>query len=227
MFANNCFSRITLSIIALAAAFTLTGCDSRSNQQATPGRVAIVDMDQVAQATGFTQRLTGLLQRAEQEEQARLQALQQELGIVPNAPIPTDAEAAQKMAQSQMRMRDAVEQAQQRFDMIRYGELEQFRNMIRPVAERVAHAHGFSIVMEMRDGMLSVASEVDITQDIIAELPRQSAAAPSSPGMGGPGAGQFPGMPPQGGSLPRELLQQPPQAPAENAPANQTPATQP
>ncbi len=219
----------TAFLLAFCMLPMLAGCGRSSHDQAAPGRVAVIDMDQLAHASGFSQRLGTILQRVQEEEHARLQAMQQQLGIVPNAPRPTDPAAAERMGQAQMRMREAIEQAQQRIETIRFTELDQFRNIVRPIAERVAHAKGCSIVMEKREDMLSVDPTSDITDEVIAELPRGVGGAPAPtpgipPGMApGTSPGTIPGAIPgsggqsPSGSIPREFL----------PPAGQPPATAP
>lgn len=234
---------VCLSLAGLLTMGTLAGCEQKTTQQG-PGKVAIIDMARLAQASGFDQRIGQSLQQAQQQEQVRLMSLQKELGL-DKQPAPTsNPQDMAKLAQAQQQMREAIEQAQRNIQAAQVNELERFRTMIRPIAERVAAAQGCSIVMEMSDGMLSIDPVSDITDQVVAEIPQNASQSPLPPnpnmpmgmgqgqGMGqGMGQGQGP-LYPAPGSMPMpqgQAGQQPNNTPANptdqnpSAPENNTP----
>lgn len=207
----------SLPLVTLVAALLLLmGCDQATQAPQGPGRVAVVDMQQIAVAAGLDQRVGQRLQEAQAQEQAQLESLQKELGLDPANPPTAEQAQSEAYQQARMRMTQAISQAQQRLQAIEFNELEQFRNMVRPIAQRVANAQGCTIVMELRDGMLSVDPVSNITDEVITELPlstRSGAGSLGSPSAqprsgAGPGATSQPGYP-----LPVQPMGQPPMMP--------------
>lgn len=184
----------SLSITCLLTLSTLAGCEQKAAQQG-PGKVAIIDMAMLAQASGFDQRIGQSLQQAQQQEQVKLLALQKELGLDKEVAPSNNPQDMAKLAQAQQRMRDAIDQAQRNIQASQVNELERFRTMIRPIAERVAAAQGCSIVMELSESMLSIDPVSNITDQVIAELPQNVKAAPLPQNPNVPmGMGQSQGM---------------------------------
>lgn len=193
---------MTITLLAITLALTVVGCDQQTAQPAA-GRVAVVDMAKLAEATGYNQRIGQALQQAQQQEQARLTALQQQLGLDKQPDANTSQEELARLSMAQQQMQQAVEQAQQNIQARQFSELEQFRTVVRPIAQRVASAQGYSIVMELRDNMLSVDLTSNITDLVADEMPTLSAAVPPTqlPGMpqfGPMQQGQGPIRPPMG-----------------------------
>ena len=167
---------LLMSVALLAMA--LVGCDQQAAQPAA-GRVAVVDMAALAQATGYDQRISQAIQQTQQQEQAKLAALQQSLGLDKQPDANTSQQELARLGQAQQQMQQALAQAQQNVQARQFNELEQFRTIVRPVAQRVAAAQGCSIVMELRDSLLSVDLTSNITDQVAEELPNLTAAAPA------------------------------------------------
>lgn len=219
---------LTCLSAALILVTGMVGCEQKSAQP-SPGGVAVVNMSQIAQASGFDQKINQNILQAQQQEQGRLMALQQQLGLdkQPEGEI-SDEENARLFA-AQQQMQQAVEEAQRNIQMRQLQELEQFRTIVRPIAERVAAARGFSVVLEQREGMLSIDPTANITDEVIAEMPQSTAntAQPQSPSNPmGQGVMPSPGMP---GGFPVRPSPAGPPSPGQPVPppANQLPSSQP
>lgn len=224
----------SLSITCVLTLSSLTGCEQKTTRQG-PGKVAILDMAKLAQASGFDQRIGQSLQQAQQQEQVRLMVLQKELGLDQQTTPSTNPDDMAKMANAQQQMRNAIEEAQRNIQATQVNELERFRTMVRPIAERVAAAQGCSIVMELSDGMLSIDPISDITDQVIAEMPQNANNSQLPQNSGTPqnnpmGMGQGPLYPSPGnmpmpqrstGELPNNTTTPSPQTPS--TPPNDTP----
>lgn len=172
--------------VALACMMAMAvGCgDSSAAHQS--GRVAVVDIGRLLTATGAQQQINTALQQTQSQEQQNLETLQQQLGLSDKNTMPSTPQDAQKLLQAQQQMRQAIVEAQQRMQMAQMNHLEQFRAMVRPVAEQVAAANGCSVVIELNASILSYDPTSDITDQVLAELPRinqnnQSATSPLQP----------------------------------------------
>lgn len=198
------FCSITSLLIGSLLLSGLVGCEQQAPQQAA-GRVAVIDMAHLAKISGYEQRINQAMHQTQQEQQAKLMALQVRLGLDKPPAQPTNAQEGAKLAAAQHQLQEALQEAQSIIQAKQFNELEQFRNVVRPIAERVAAAKGCSIVMELRDGMLSIDPTSNITDEVAAEMPQtqspsaQSPIAPANP-FGQNPAGQ--GLPPQTNKLP-------------------------
>lgn len=186
-------SWISYSLLALlcAASVCLTGCNEKGNP------VAVVDLDAVAKALGKDQAITKQLQQNNAQITDQLnkigQNFQQQLKDAADKAGPEPSDDQQKQLAA---MRN---DAQQKFAAIRQAGVnrlreaqlklaEDFRNEVKPVAERFARQRGASVVLVSTGMILWMDNQVDITADVIGAMrsaPTSSAAPASAPAPSG------------------------------------------
>lgn len=220
-------------VLLVGVMMAAVGCDNAASAPEA-GRVAVVDLGRLLTATGAEQQIAAAVQQAQAAEEQNLQSIRQQLGLADSNAVPSTPEDAQKLLQAQQQFRQAILEAQQRMQMTQMAQLEQFRAMVRPIAEQVASANGCSVVIELNATVLSYDPASDITDQVLAELPRISqgdlSQTPSntsplqSPDMRQPQAVQ-PSQPiaPGAGMFP---LRRPEPAQQSTSPATTQPAAQ-
>lgn len=175
--------------IACGILFTLLagGCFEGKSNTSTGG-VAVVDMDEIATATGrnaiFHARLDAANNQVNQklnelhtQMQSQIQAKRTSLG---ESPTPEQEQEFIKLNQNlEQQFRQQVNEAQESVGRLRATIVGQFREEVRPIAERVARERGFTVVMVRSEAMISVDPAADITAAVVAELPHVTPPATS------------------------------------------------
>lgn len=179
-------------VLALGVAgFAGCGWQAGTASTSTPsnGGVAVVDLDEIARATGNKTRLDDMVKMREvslnnalgkfnsdvsEDIKGRIKDVQDELDgkeLPPEEAKKLRAEAMQANA----KLQQARAKAQQ--DLTSFTEELKltFRKQIRPIAQEVASKKGFSIVIPKNEGLLlSVDPNNDITSDVIMALQSMS-----------------------------------------------------
>jgi Skp family chaperone for outer membrane proteins len=164
----------------------LTGCDQASK---TKGGVALIDLDAVAKRLGrdvaIIQELkdaggplSNQLTATQKEYQAEFERSKEALGTKPS-----DADA-QKLAELgnnlNLQLQQKQQQAQQELNTKRAALVTRFREELKPVAMKIASAKGLGTVLVKSDiVVLGNEPDLDITDDVVAELIRTGSGSPA------------------------------------------------
>ncbi len=152
------------------------GCEQKAPSRQS-GNIAVVDMDQIAMSTGFDKALGeqmmkinseigAHLKQAQEKIRTDLETRQQAMGENPTDKQKSDFE--QYSYELDQQYRQEINKAQQASNQAHTSMIGQFRQQITPIAQDVARAQGFDIVMTRTDAMLLVSPAADITQDVLA-----------------------------------------------------------
>jgi Skp family chaperone for outer membrane proteins len=149
------------------------------------GRVAIVDLDRIAQELGWTNEMNRSVDAINQQLQARVGQLRDQLKAQVDAKVreygddPTAQQReslAQMAAAADRQLQVAIAQASQEANRQRLTLVMQYRDDVRPVAKRIAKEAGQSVVMVPLDGVLYFDPECDITRKVADAMPARKAA---------------------------------------------------
>lgn len=163
-------------VILAVGAMVLVGCGKKDDSSSKPaGLVAVVDLDRVAAAIGFT--------KAYQERMATIQkilmdqlrekhaALQKEYKDKEKQYGEKPTEAQQKellglAAQSNANLQAYDQNGGQQLRNFADAYIKSFREKVRPHARQIAENHGMSIVLTPGAQLLDFAGSVDITEEV-------------------------------------------------------------
>jgi Skp family chaperone for outer membrane proteins len=158
------------------------GNPTQSSRQTGNGGVGVVDLDAVAKAIGkdlamsaeAEQKVAQLNQELAQIQEAmnrHLAGKREELGD-----DLTDAQKRQLLlakAKLESTYRDKKAIAERKFARYKQELIGQFREETKPILREVAARRGLSIVIPKNEALLlTVASEVDLTDDVVLEIRR-------------------------------------------------------
>ena len=171
--------KYTAGILLLVA--LLTGCYGEND-----GRVAIVDLDEIASATGRDKDITQRVQLFVKDEELKLTALRDELRITIEQEEKTlgekpSTEQQEKLNQlsknSEAKLRQEIAKVEEMAAQLRINLVLEFKKQVEPVARRVATNRGISVIMIKQNAMLYIAPASDITNDVIDEMQKMDIAA--------------------------------------------------
>lgn len=180
-------SKIVVVVLAVASMGLLSGCEWGKSH----GGVAVIDLDAVAQAMGRDKTINEKVQAYAKEREAKLLELKSDLEqrVTEEAKkLDKDASDADKQSlnalvleargQLTRELGDARQSAQQ----MRQQLVRDFAIEMQPLARRAADKRGLTVVLVKQPGMLVVAPEADITNDVIDMSQTTSpAVAPAMP----------------------------------------------
>ena len=227
------FKRV-LVLAMVAGAVVLAGCEEKDT--GSPGRVAVVDLDKIADQIGQKSKLAEASQVRERNLQLRVRVLQQNvqaklvglaqgIGKRPEAKVPTAptdgekkilVEWTGKMQNLERARLDATNKIRQFYNQQRQvnqkamgAEITKIRDRIKPLARRIARDKGLDVVL-MTPAVLVYDESIDITQAVFNEVNELLKA------------GNFPTV-----TIPevRKVPRTPTTAPADGAAVPKTPAT--
>ena len=180
---------IRFTQILVALSFVLSGCQQGESTAAdTPpaaapstlsvvqgGRVAIFDIDHVADQTGMVQDMRAKIEARKEELSKELDAVGKKIQATLEAEgkklkkdkdLPEKARALEQGAQ--IKFSQVQAEADARLNAYRIQLIGEIREAIKPVAREVAHAKGFDILMLRNDMVVyDVKDEAELTQAIL------------------------------------------------------------
>ena len=175
---------MTMLAVFCTAGLFLTGCNNKGGNA-----VAVVDLDAVAKAMGkdqviakqlqnFNTQINRQLAKVGKDLQKQLKAETKKIGSKPTEQdkknlVSLQNKAEQKFAAYRQAGANRIRQKQIKL-------ADDFRNEVKPYAERFARQRGASVVMVSTSMILWVDNRVDITADIIGAM-RSASAAPIAP----------------------------------------------
>ena len=98
----------------------------------------------------------------------------------------TEVQLASFEKQVNQKFNSARTQAQQNLSQHRTTLIKKFRDAVRPAARKVAHDHGYSVIVTKQDSWYDYDPECDITNEVVQVLrasaaTKKTAAKPANP----------------------------------------------
>ena len=162
-------SRILITLVAASA--LLAGCGHEGSS------VAVIDLNAVAKATGQDEAMRVKAAAARNELQSQLeqvavnldQQLNQEIEKIGDNPTAEQEQQLQQMNQNaRMQLAELQQMAQQQAGQIEVAVVDEFKDQIRPLAEKVARDKGTSIIVTQDQSVFWYDASIDITDEVIA-----------------------------------------------------------
>ncbi len=181
---------LCVALGVLAGMMLATGCDQAgANGAASEAKPQIVvvdamkvssevgrDEDLRTQLTSAGQQLQQQLQQQQTKYRAEIEAKRETFGD-----NPTDEQQAElaRMAQAANRNLNQLQtMAQQRIQQMQAGLVNQFRDELAPIAQKIAQEHGAKVAMINNGNILWYDGAIDVTDEVIGAL--QAAGGPTS-----------------------------------------------
>lgn len=174
-----------MSFVLLAA-----GCNqSPSLEKPAPNAlagVAVIDLDEVARQLGSDKQIVTAIKQREAalnnklSQMAKQYTAQFEKQKETLNAVPQEQESAVQLATFQQQVNqnynNARAKAQQDLSAHRSDLIERFRNAVRPTAQKVAAKRGLKVILTQQESLIyDVASECDITEEVVSMLRTSSA----------------------------------------------------
>lgn len=187
----------TFVIAAGLVALSMAGCNKDETHVHAPqdehGRVAVVDLNEVARRLGRDQYMAAALKQSQQSLNEQLGVVQaayvkeiekkkEELGIV-GEDVELNDEAVKTLLgmrqQANVNLNQARQQAISSLGQVRTKLIADFRSEVRPVASQVAKDKGLSVVLTKNDSVLFTHDDaIDITDEVAKQL-KASGSSPA------------------------------------------------
>ncbi len=161
----------------------LGACDPFNNNQAstssTAGSIAVVNLEQVAQAIGQNKLFEQKMQEVQEQTTKQLDALKQQFNqqiqekqkSLGEKPTPAQRQELINLStQLQQQYRQGLAQAQELQGRTQVNLIGEFRRKIKPVAQKIAQDQGYTVVLIRSEVILVAIPAVDITTQVIAQL---------------------------------------------------------
>ena len=164
--------KYTAGILLLVA--LLTGCYGKSD-----GRIAIIDLDEIASAIGRDKDITQRVQLFVKDEESKLTALRDELRVniaqeekaLGEKPSKEQQEQFNQLSNnSEVKLRQEIAKVEEMAAQLRIDLVLEFKKQVEPVARRVVTSRGISVIMIKQNAMLYIDPASDITDDVIDEM---------------------------------------------------------
>ena len=174
--------KISPLLLCTALAIVATGCERPAAQasSAPNGTVAILDLDAVAKRLGRDvaiadqikaegETLASQLAKTKTELQSQLDSSAQALG---DKPSDADKQKLVELGQSlNARLQSKQQEARQELSQKQLSLIQQFREEVKPIAQKIAAGKGMNTVLLRSDiVVLSADPSVDITDAVVAEM---------------------------------------------------------
>lgn len=170
-----CILGLALTVLGLG------GCKDKAakeSENASLGRVAVVNMDKIADAVGERAKIaeaieadqrdiTGKLGVLVQTANAELEEMRKKAG--PNATPEQLKQIQARQAEMQQGLAQQRDQANNYLNNRRTERIKVFSDQIKPIASRLAKAEGYSVVV-LPMGLLWNEESVDLTGKVIDEV---------------------------------------------------------
>lgn len=180
-------SALTTSV-AIVASFAIGLGWSYFTNTPQSGRVAIVDLDEVAKRLGQDKEMTEELQSEvgklqtglAQVQNTAVQKLQQERAKLGETYSNEEAQQFLKTKNAvQLQLNQIQQRAQLQLNQSRQQLISDFRKQTQPVAAKIAKEKGFDTVVTRNDTVVfSFDESVDITEDVIKLMSAEMPARP-------------------------------------------------
>ncbi len=166
-----------LWVVCLMLVLLFAGCDKLPGG-AGPGTL-IVDLAAVAKATGQEQSMQSRAQVAREEINSQLvksaatleQQIEQERETFGDSPTEEQQQQLQQtMAQAQQQYGQLQAEAQQQLQQNEINMVMEFREQIKPVAEKIAQSRNASLIVLADQSVFWLDPAIDMTGDVISAL---------------------------------------------------------
>lgn len=161
----------------------LVGCENFfSSSSKSRYAVAVIDLAEVAKATGRNAEIQQALKEFTENEQERLQLLRENLAenIQKNKQQLDEHKDQEEQTalknlvkQSNLALRREMAKVRNKTGVVRREMIRDFKAEVLPLAREVAESQGIKIVMIRSGNMLYSAPEVDITRQVIDKIKKQ------------------------------------------------------
>ena len=176
-------SMTNLWIICLAVTLLIAGCDQLPGARSS---TLVVDLAAVAKATGQEDSMQVRAQAAREEINIQLgeagrnleQQIQEERDKIGDSPTQEQEQQLQQMAlQAQQQYGQLQAEAQQQAQQFEVNLVLEFREAVKPFAEKIARSRGGGIILLADQTVFWLDPEIDLTGEIIAALRAESVFA--------------------------------------------------
>jgi len=165
--------KIRIILIGLLATF-VSACGHEG-----AGGIAVMDLDSIAAATGQDDLISQRVQAAGVQLNAQLEQVVAELQNTleterakygDNPTLEQQQNLAQLAQQAQTEFAEAEEMARQQATQYRSAIIQQFVDQVKPIAAEIAERKGASAILTESPAVFWHDSNVDITDEVIAEV---------------------------------------------------------
>ena len=178
-------------IVLCSLPMLLAGClDSGAPPR---GRVAVLDLERLANATGFKEQVQKALKETEASLNTGLEKARQAASEQVNArraqfgSVPTAAQQAELRAfveKTRQELLSLKNKANGQLAARRQQLIDELKEHVRPLAQATATERGMDIVMLRTNNMLSYTEVSDITEAVLSKLSGESRALRLTPAKG-------------------------------------------
>ncbi len=193
----------------IVAGVFLLGLLSACGGGKTGSNIAVLDLDKLAEDTGYVQEIRGKITEMQDDLKSKLSAMEEQLNtqiknkreeIGKNPSDKQKEEMAKIMKHARIQMQQARAQINNAMKKQSMSLVTQLHDLVRPIAREIAHKRGMSIILLSNDSvLLDYSADSDITTEVTQEVMKRKA-------------------------LPAEKADKENKAPADSAPAEVKPA---
>lgn len=172
------------ALLALAA-----GCgfqEAKSVTEEAHGGMAIIDLDAVAKRLGKDLEISESVQKKQTElneelkryQEALTQDLTEKVSVAGETPTPEQTKEHTLLKnQMNIQLSNAQRKAQIALEVYKQSLIGRFRDDVKPLAQEVATARGFSAVVPKNDNVLTFDPAVEITNAVVERMKGHAAPA--------------------------------------------------
>ena len=173
-------SKRQLAILFIAITALLSGCDNFQSSADT----VILDLDAIANATGQAAVIKQQIEQANNELNSQLNVISKNLNDqledekkkMGKKPTADDQQKLQQLTiLANQKMQQSKQLASQKSQQYQATLIQKLRQEVSPIAEEIARERGASVVLTANNAMLWFNPEVDITDEVIAQIRSQPA----------------------------------------------------
>ncbi len=171
-------ARITAGVFLLGLLAACGGGKTGSN-------IAVLDLDKLAEDTGYVQEIRGKITQMQGELKSKLSAMEEQLNTqIKNkreemGKNPSDKqkeEMAKMMKHARIQMQQARAQINNAMKKQSMGLVTQLHDIVRPIAREIARKKGMNIILISNDSvLLDYTPDVDITAAVTEEVMKRKA----------------------------------------------------
>lgn len=161
------------SVVIILLALVFIG--SAEVATASTGRVAVVDLDAIAKSLGRDKIITNKVAHYVKAKQAGINKERDQLkaklakekkGLGNKSTDKQKADYVHSVREAELKLRNDVLAARRGAVALRAKLIQKFTDEVRPLAVKIAHKRGFSVVYVKQQAMLYVDPRVDISKDV-------------------------------------------------------------